>query len=121
MTDAARYGRKVRLARSSIVCVSALLLCTAAASRAGDTAAPAMRAEIVPAPGVADAPSLPAPAVAGVDPALATSSAGLTEEPAPGGGMMVDLRGRFRSEVTATVGVDGSVTTECRTRRDAGR
>ncbi|MBE0543314.1 MAG: hypothetical protein IH623_18365 [Verrucomicrobia bacterium] len=47
--------------------------------------------------------------------ALSTSSEGLREVPvaAPGGGVMVDLQGRFRSLVTATVGADGSVGLRC--------
>lgn len=47
--------------------------------------------------------------------ALSTSSEGLRAVPvaAPGGGVMVDLQGRFRSLVTATVGADGSVGLRC--------
>jgi hypothetical protein len=47
------------------------------------------------------------------DPAFDTSSQGLVEEPAPGGGVMVDLGGRFRSAVTATVGPDGTPAADC--------
>ena len=39
--------------------------------------------------------------------ALSTSTEGLTEVPLPGGGYKVDLQGRFRSTIVATVGPDG--------------
>lgn len=47
--------------------------------------------------------------------ALSTSSEGLHEVPVPipGGGVMVDLQGRFRSLVTATVRADGTVGVRC--------
>lgn len=47
--------------------------------------------------------------------ALSTSSEGLREVPVPlpGGGVMVDLQGRFRSQVTATVQADGTVALNC--------
>jgi hypothetical protein len=95
----------VRLTNPSRVLGSILLL-SAAVTWAGEPAA--MRDEVAAAS--PQSPSLPA-----VDPALSTSSAGLAEEPAPGGGVMVDLRGRFRSEVGSTVDADGGVRTECRT------
>ncbi|MHC4984477.1 MAG: post-PEP-CTERM-1 domain-containing protein, partial [Planctomycetota bacterium] len=43
--------------------------------------------------------------------AFSTSHEGLVEtpSPAPGGGVMVDLQGRFRSPLTATVDADGKV------------
>lgn len=61
---------------------------------------------------------VPPPPAAGraavpVDPAFSTSHAGLAEHPAPGGGMMVDLQGRFRSAATATVGADGKADLDC--------
>lgn len=40
---------------------------------------------------------------------MSTSSDGLTERPAPGGGFIVDLKGRFQSPLMATVGPDGKV------------
>ncbi|MFQ5665885.1 MAG: post-PEP-CTERM-1 domain-containing protein [Candidatus Binatia bacterium] len=52
-------------------------------------------------------------AVVSLDPAMSTSDQGLLEVPAPGGGMMVDLQGRFRSAAVARVKPDGSVVTEC--------
>ena len=45
--------------------------------------------------------------------ALSMSQEGLVEVPAPGGGFMVDLRGRFQQAMTATANPDGSVTVEC--------
>ncbi len=48
-----------------------------------------------------------------VDPAFSTSHSGLVEQPAPGGGVMVDLQGRFRSAATATVGPDGKAHVDC--------
>ena len=47
------------------------------------------------------------------DPAFSTSHQGLVEQPAPGGGMMLNLQGRFRSAATATVGADGKAHVEC--------
>ena len=56
----------------------------------------------------------PAASVAiAADPAFSTSHQGLVEQPAPGGGMMLNLQGRFRSAATATVGVDGKAHVEC--------
>ena len=53
--------------------------------------------------------------------ALSTSSEGLREEPGTsrGGGMKVDLQGRFRSRVIATVADDGQVSTRCQTGSEA--
>jgi hypothetical protein len=42
--------------------------------------------------------------------AFSTSDQGLVGTPLPGGGVKVDLQGRFRSPLTATVGPDGKVT-----------
>jgi hypothetical protein len=47
------------------------------------------------------------------DPAFSTSHQGLVAKPAPGGGMMIDLQGRFRSAATATVDTDGTVHRDC--------
>ena len=47
------------------------------------------------------------------DPAFSTSHGGLVEEPAPGGGVMIDLQGRFRSAATAAVGADGKADLDC--------
>jgi hypothetical protein len=46
------------------------------------------------------------------DDALSTSSEGLVEtpSPAPGGGVMVDLQGRFRSPLIATQDAEGKIT-----------
>jgi len=43
---------------------------------------------------------------------LNTSTQGLVEQPAPGGGMMLDLKGRFQSSTKATVKKDGSIMIE---------
>jgi hypothetical protein len=45
--------------------------------------------------------------------AISTSQDGLVETAAPGGGVMIDLRGRFRNMTWATVGPDGKVVTHC--------
>ena len=42
--------------------------------------------------------------------AVSTSHEGLFEEPAPGGGIMVNLQGRFQSLSVATTDADGNVT-----------
>jgi hypothetical protein len=41
--------------------------------------------------------------------ALNTSAAGLVEVPSPGGGMMIDLQGRFQSPLVATIQPDGTL------------
>jgi hypothetical protein len=47
--------------------------------------------------------------------ALSTSSEGLREEPSPvpGGGVMVDLRGRFRNATIATIDETGALRVPC--------
>jgi len=42
-------------------------------------------------------------------PALDRSTVGLVEIPAPGGGTMIDLQGRFQSPLVATLGPDGTL------------
>jgi len=54
-------------------------------------------------------------------PEFSQSAVGLREEPAPGGGVMVDLQGRFQSAMVATVGADGSVRIECQDQRPSAR
>lgn len=61
----------------------------------------------VPVPSSGEGVQLPA------DAAFSTSHSGLVERPAPGGGVMVDLQGRFRSAATASVGPDGTVHLDC--------
>lgn len=45
--------------------------------------------------------------------AISTSHEGLIEKAAPGGGVMVDLRGGFQSMTWASIGPDGKVVTHC--------
>lgn len=45
--------------------------------------------------------------------AISTSHEGLIEKETPGGGVMIDLRGRFRNMTWATKGPDGKVVTHC--------
>jgi hypothetical protein len=47
--------------------------------------------------------------------ALSTSAEGLKVEPAPGGGIMVNLQGRFQHASIATIDAQGNVTSECET------
>jgi hypothetical protein len=70
-----------------------------------------MRIHVDPTTGVLRS----APAAAPFAAATSTSARGLAERPAPRGGVMVDLQGRFRSAVTARVAADGTVVTECHT------
>lgn len=44
---------------------------------------------------------------------LSHSEAGLVQKPAPGGGVMVDLQGRFQVLTVATMTDDGAVRTHC--------
>jgi hypothetical protein len=82
------------------------------------SSAPASRAgagqwiNVDPKTGARIAPSVPTAATA-PNPAFSTSHQGLVQEPAPGGGIMVDLQGRFRSAATATVGSNGKATVDC--------
>jgi hypothetical protein len=45
--------------------------------------------------------------------ALSHSAVGLVEAPAPGGGVMIDLQGRFRSTMVGTASPDGGVRAGC--------
>ncbi len=54
-----------------------------------------------------------APPSAAEQSAHSTSAQGLVVVPAPGGGQMVDLQGRFQSSMTATLKPDGTVKTDC--------
>ena len=45
--------------------------------------------------------------------AVSTSADGLSEQTAPGGGVMIDLQGRFNSHFAARVQPDGSVAADC--------
>jgi hypothetical protein len=87
----------------------------AATSGASDLAAPGRAGQWIkvdPQTGARVAPSAPIAAMA-PDPAFSTSQQGLVEQAAPGGGVMVDLKGRFRSAATATLGTDGKAVVDC--------
>jgi hypothetical protein len=70
---------------------------------------PGMRAYVDPATGrlLAEPPRGVAAPVAAAE--ASRSSQGLVEEPVPGGGVKVDLKGRFKSPLVATVRPDGSL------------
>jgi hypothetical protein len=53
--------------------------------------------------------------------AVAPAPADEVRVPAPGGGMMVDTRGRLDQAMTATVGADGELHTGCGTAAASGR
>lgn len=75
-----------------------------------------MRAYIDPATGeLTSQPVVPElqPRGAAAAAATSTSTQGLVEQPAPGGGVMVDLQGRFQNEMRATIGADGAMHTDC--------
>lgn len=84
-----------------------LVALAAVEARSEDGSDAGMRAYVDPSGRLVPAP----PPGTAVPPAAALerSGAGLTETPAPGGGRMIDLKGRFRSPVVATVQPDGSV------------
>ncbi len=69
---------------------------------------PGMRAYADPRTG-ALLPEPPARATAPAAAAFSRSSAGLVPMPAPGGGVEIDLQGRFQSPLVATVEPDGTV------------
>ena len=58
---------------------------------------------------------VPEPAVPPTGRPLPAPAPPLAEVPAPGGGMMVPLGGRFMSNVVATVNPDGSIRVDCTT------
>lgn len=64
-------------------------------------------------------PSVPAIAAGGAN-ALSTSGEGLPETPGTtrGGGIKIDVQGRFRNVVVATLGQDGKLTTRCLSEAD---
>ncbi|HXJ35815.1 MAG TPA: hypothetical protein VMS22_17425 [Candidatus Eisenbacteria bacterium] len=94
----------------ALVVVSALVVAIASGrARAGDADAPGMRAYVDPRTGQLmdhPPPGEPAPAAT---PAQSRSGVGLVETRAAGGGMEVDLQGRFQSPLVATVGSDGTL------------
>jgi hypothetical protein len=68
-----------------------------------------MRAYADPRTGALRERPLPGEAKAPPTAAFSRSAVGLVETPAPGGGIMLDLQGRFRSPLVATVAPDGTV------------
>ena len=90
--------------------VAATLACVARAGSAvaGETSA-AMRAYVDPRTGRLTAEPPTGRTVPPASGALSRSSVGLAEMPAPGGGYMIHLQGRFQSPLVATVGADGAV------------
>jgi hypothetical protein len=69
-------------------------------------AAPGMRVYIDPKTGEPTAPP-PGAAVESAPAVQQRSGEGLVEEPAPGGGVMMDLKGRFKTPLVVTVDPDG--------------
>ncbi len=58
-------------------------------------------------------PPADAAAAMAADPAFSTSGQGLVPRPAPGGGEIIDLQGRFQSPTVLTVGPNGKVSVDC--------
>jgi len=83
-------------------------------SPAGEVPPAALRIYIDPATGRTIVPTTPPPSAADL-PNASTSGAGLAVVPAPGGGVMIDLGGRFRSAMTGHVDRDGRTVTSCDT------
>jgi hypothetical protein len=105
-----RLAMRMKAARATLVgmLVSGVLCVPARADEAARQA-PAgtagMQDTVEPRDG-AQAPAASAPSVA-ESAARSRSAAGLVEQAAPGGGVMVDLQGRFQSPLVAHVGGDG--------------
>jgi hypothetical protein len=72
-----------------------------------------MRAHIDPRTGAIVREPVAPQAPAGLPTAASQSAEGLVERPAPGGGVMLDLQGRFLSPITATAAPDGAPHAEC--------
>ena len=81
-------------------------------SPAGEVPAAAFRIHIDPATGRTIVPTTPPPPASEL-PSATTSGVGLAVVPAPGGGVMIDLGGRFRSAMTSHVEPDGRTVTSC--------
>ena len=115
-------GRE-RVGLRTVVITLVLAGISATAARAEEPQSPAvatggMRAYVDPQTGAL----LPAPPP-GVAPqptphAFSRAAAGLAEEAAPGGGVMVNLQGRFQSPMIGTIAPDGSARVECQGPRD---
>jgi hypothetical protein len=58
-------------------------------------------------------PPLAAPGVPQAQAAPRRTAGSFVETPSPRGGVVVDLHGRFDSNVTATAGADGGLTAHC--------
>ena len=105
---------------SAVACAVGLVLALPGMVAAGDVvaheqpAAPGMRAYADPATGTL-LPAPPAGAQSLLVPhaAVSTSADGLLEQTAPGGGVMVDVQGRFNNQFTARVQPDGSIAADC--------
>ena len=98
-------------ARCLVLVVVVLSGASVADPGTADDRQPGMKAHVDPRTG-ALVPEPVAPQAAEPLPAPAPS---LPEEPAPGGGTMVRLKGQFMSNLVATVNPDGSVRIECQT------
>lgn len=124
-----RRSRRITARWSTAVTIVVLALSVGAAPIAfgcdGDAAVAApsattgeaagMRIYVDPSTGeLTSPPEAAAPQQRGVgSAATSTSTQGLVEEPAPGGGVMIDLQGRFQNEMHATIGADGALRTDC--------
>lgn len=106
-------GRIVLLLSTGVLVCGAL---TAVLPRIGVAGEPGMTiyrdpttGQFVPPPAGPPGPSKPLPTPS---PGSSTSHADLVERPSvvPGGGVIIDLEGRFRGPLTATVDADGKVT-----------
>lgn len=83
-------------------------LVSARAAGAGDEQ-PGMRAYIDPRTGGFAAEPPPGEPLPALDATPSQSAADLQAVPAPGGGVMIDLQGRFQSPLVATVQPDGTI------------
>ncbi len=95
--------------RSVGVCLVLLGICAVPSARGGDDGARSgMQAHVDPTTGrLVPEPVIP-PVSRPTPPAPA-----LAQEPAPGGGTMIRLKGQFMSTTVATVEPDGNVRVDC--------
>jgi len=109
---------KLNFVTASVLCAGVLMSCTeqTSPSKADADQLPVthgqqgMKIYIDPSTGKQSIP--PAGTVLPATSNLNTSTRGLVEKPALGGGTMVDLQGRFQSSTKATVKEDGSIVIE---------
>jgi hypothetical protein len=124
LEETTMHGRKPQLLACAVIIAAAGFLLDQISGRAAPTTIPRplptagyvvhidpLTGEFTPAP----SPSMETKSDEWLQNALRTSSQGLIEEPSPvaGGGIMVDLRGRFQNVFVAALDDSGGLSAAC--------